>query len=215
MITYSGQRVYVEGTGVPTLYDIGVSQGRIARFNGHTQEWYPVLAHSLVVARLAPDFAALHALVHDAPEVCCSDVPTPWKTQAARNREERLLERMYHNWELEWPIPEDIENAVKVADMQALTAEYHVLNGAEPTTGRSNPRWESPLFVEPDPVAVQLTNEMLAVCQQFLRADVAGPMFEEAFSHYTQVQNEYHKRERRNAAARERRRANAAGAGVG
>ncbi len=218
MITYGGPRVYANDDGVPSLYGIGVSLGRIARFNGHTEYWYPVLSHVLTVAALLPENASLAGLIHDAPEVCCADVPSPWKTKAAKNREHRLLARMYRAWGLKWPIDERIEAQVAEADMAALTAEYHVLGGFEPTEGKAQQRWEAPLFAEPDPLAVELTTAHLELAPNFIRADVAGPMFEEAFSHYKGILDEYnnHKREQRNAARRARRAiANEAGVGVG
>jgi hypothetical protein len=219
MITYGGERVYANDDGVPSLHTIGVSLGRIARFNGHTAEWYPVLPHVLVVASLLPDNAALYGLIHDAPEVCCADVPSPWKTKAAKAREARLLKRMYRAWGLKWPLGERIEAQVAEADMKALTAEFHVLGGATPVQGIAQPRWEAPLFAEPDPHAVELTSMYLDLAPNFLRAEVAGPMFEEAFSHYKGILDERNnaKREARNAARRERRaqeRANETGTGV-
>ena len=203
MITYGGERVYPDNDGVPSIHTVGVSLGRICRFNGHCREWYPVLGHVLVVAQILPDEAALAGLIHDAPETCCADVPTPWKTQVARNREHRLLERMYHEWGLEWPIPEEVQEQVDWADSAVLAAEAHVLG---------HPRADE-FWANPDPAIVAATEAMLSVSHTFIRADVAGPMYEEAFSHYRQVLDADTKRKQRNAARRERR-AIAAGAGV-
>jgi hypothetical protein len=209
MITYGGERVYPDGDGVPTLNTVGVMLGRICRFNGGCREWYPVLGHVLVVAQILPPDAALAGLIHDAPEVCCADVPTPWKTQVARNREHRLLERMYDGWGLKWPIPDRVQNKVDWADAAVLAAEAHVLG---------HPR-ASEFWANPDPEIMEITGAMLDMAPNFLRADVAGPMFEEAFSHYRDDLDEFNtnKREARNAARieRERERSDATGAGVG
>ena len=202
MITYGGERVYPDGTGVPTLNTVGVMLGRICRFNGGCREWYPVLGHVLVVAQILPDDAALAGLIHDAPEVCCADVPTPWKTQVARNREHRLLERMYEGWGLKWPISDNVQSKVDWADGAVLAAEAHVLG---------HPRADE-FWSKPDPAIMELTGQMLDVAPNFIRADVAGPMFEEAFSHYKGILDEH--REARNAARRERRQAVAAGTSV-
>jgi hypothetical protein len=171
---FSGERVYPDNNGFPTPYTVGVSLGRIARFNGNTQHYYNVLGHVLVVARMLPDESALYGLLHDAPEACCADVPTPWKTQVARNREHRLLERIYKGWELDWPIPDHIQEQVDWADAQALAAEAHVLG--HPAADEFWPN--------PDQGVMEATATMLDQCLNFLRPDVSGPMFEQALAHY-------------------------------
>lgn len=186
MITHGGERVYADDNGVPSIETIGWSQARIARFNGHTEQYYPVLAHSLVVANLLPARAGIFGLIHDAPEVCCADVPSPWKTKAAKRREARLLKRMCKEWELPYPFPEDIEALVAHADMKALTAEYHVCGGAIPSMGVAQPRWEAPLFAKPSAKAVELTEEMLAACKgRPFPARKGARMYADAFDmHY-------------------------------
>lgn len=194
MITYGGERVYPDNDGVPSIHTVGVMLGRICRFNGGCREWYPVLGHVLVVAQILGDHAALAGLIHDAPEVCCADVPTPWKTQVARNREHRLLERMYGGWGLSLP-SEAAQSAVDEADGAVLAAEAHVLGHP-----RADEFWSNP-----DPEIMAATEAMLSISHTFLRADVAGPVYEEAFSHYRTALDESNKRAARNAAQRERR----------
>ena len=206
MICYQNEEVYPESHGYPTLYSIGVALGRIPRFCGHTEHWFPVLGHVLTVAQILPPEAALAGLLHDAPEACVSDVPTPWKTQAARRREDMLLRRIYEGNGLVWPIPHKIQELVDWADHAALVSEAHVLG---------HPR--AAIFGEPDEKVMKVTTDFLDLAPNFLRADVSGPMYEEAFRHYKAELDEYDnvRRERRNAAARERRaRANTTGASV-
>lgn len=126
MVTYSGLRVDPEGRQAPSLNDIAVSLGRLPRFCGHSREYYTVLAHSCVVAALLPPKYSIFGLLHDSPETCMADVPTPWKTQMARKREYMLLKRIYLRLGLELP-DDEAQEAVDEADHLALVAEAHVI----------------------------------------------------------------------------------------
>lgn len=125
MLTYNGSFVGIE-YGAPTLGDIAIGLGRTARFRGQLKVYYSVLAHSLVVAYLAPEEARLHALLHDAAESVVGDMPTTLKTEADKYRERRVLYRIYARLGLDWPHP-DIVAMVKKADNRALRAEAWAL----------------------------------------------------------------------------------------
>lgn len=86
MITYTGQRVDIPtpGPGQICIEDVAVHLSRIPRFAGATQQPWNVAAHSLHCAALAeaegfPLAAQLAALLHDAHEAYCSDIPSPFK----------------------------------------------------------------------------------------------------------------------------------------
>lgn len=128
MYMFNGELVTPANETAPTIESVGVGLGRIPRFGGQTRDWYPVLAHVLVCGKLSPDPEyTIHLLLHDAPEVCVSDVPTPWKTEAARKRESMILRRIYRTLDLEWPIPDEVEAVVKEIDAKVLAAEAHAL----------------------------------------------------------------------------------------
>lgn len=184
MICYNGEAVWPEGEGYPELYSIGVALGRIPRFCGHTKHWYPVLGHVLAVAEILPKKAALQGLLHDAPEACMSDVPTPWKTQAARRREYMLLRRIYKGNGLDWPISEDVQELVDDADATMLAAEAHVIGHPKADI------WTPPLDEH-----AAIVEKYLAVSHTFLNADVSGPIYEEAFQmHYKRLDDyRYHR----------------------
>lgn len=167
MIMYNGESVYPAGKGVPTVNSLGVGLGRIARFAGQTKLWYPVLAHVVVVAAIMDRELAVHGLLHDAPEVCCSDVPTPWKTVAAKKREKVLLRRIYKAHDLAWPIDPTVQQAVDAADAMALAAEAHVIGHAE-----AKRFW--PTY---DEHTAEMTRYMLKDCREMLDAEFAGPYF--------------------------------------
>lgn len=86
MITYTGRRVEIPKPlpGQVCIEDVAAHLSRIPRFAGATQQLWCVAAHSLHCASLAeregfgPD-AQLAALLHDAHEAYCSDIPSPFK----------------------------------------------------------------------------------------------------------------------------------------
>lgn len=171
MITYGGERVTLTA-GAPSINTIGVALGRITRFCGHTQEFYTVLGHVLTVAAIVPDEYAIYGLMHDAQESLVADVPTPMKSQVARNREHNLLKRIYISNGIPWPIPDAAQDAVDVADEVALIAEAHVLQHPG-----SIAQWGD----EYDKEAGRLTRKHLKKVKDWLDAEKAGKVFERAF----------------------------------
>lgn len=125
MLTHSGQFVTIEH-GAPTLEDIAVQLGRIPRFMGALKVFWPVLAHSVLVARLCPSEAKLYGLLHDAAEVVVGDVPRTIKTTEQKIKERQVLGRIYERLGIPWP-PLEIMNTVKEADDRALKAEAWML----------------------------------------------------------------------------------------
>ncbi len=86
MITYTGRRVDIPTPkpGQICIEDVATHLSRIPRFAGATQYPWCVAAHSLHCAALAeaegfPKEAQLAALLHDAHEAYCSDIPSPFK----------------------------------------------------------------------------------------------------------------------------------------
>jgi len=171
MITYGGERVTLTA-GAPSIHTVGVALGRITRFCGHTERFYTVLGHVLTVAELVPSKYAIYGLMHDAQESLVADVPTPMKSQVARNREYNLLKRIYITNGLPWPIPEAAQEAVDIADEIALIAEAHILKHPG-----SIAQWGE----EYDEEAGKLTRKHLRRVNGWLDADKAGRAFEKAF----------------------------------
>jgi 5'-deoxynucleotidase YfbR-like HD superfamily hydrolase len=158
--------------GSPSINTIGVSLGRIVRFCGHTQRYYTVLCHSLAVSDIMPSEIAIYGLMHDAQECLVSDVPTPFKTQVARNREAVLLRNIYLANGLPWPIPDDIQEQIDEADHKTLIAEAHILKhpGAETQWGDTY-----------DEAAGVATRKYLKHAKGFLDPLKSGPYFERRF----------------------------------
>lgn len=125
MICHDGENVTLQ-SGYPTLNTMGITLGRIVRFCGHTNLFYPVLGHNVVVAALLPPEEGIYGLMHDSQESIFADVPSPMKTRIARRREHVVLERIYNGYGI--PLPsEDTLERVEEADHVAVIAEAHVL----------------------------------------------------------------------------------------
>ena len=193
MISISGAHCWPEGPAdeVFTLRDIGTSLGRIPRFVGHTEKWYPVLAHVLTAAVLCEEKWSVYALFHDATETLMNDIPTPYKTDEQRSLERRVYARMCKAYGLPWPVPPEAQKAVKYVDKVCLVNEGHFLEHAQPH-----------LLVPADdegPV-VSPTEDVMAVVEYhferamspmhghplpaFFHKEIAGPIFEDAFYSY-------------------------------
>lgn len=167
MFMYNGELVTPKNNKAPSISSVGIGLGRIPRFGGQTEEWYPVLAHVIVCALMAPPEEAIHLLLHDAPEVCVSDVPTPWKTAAARKREDMILSRIYRDLGLKWPLSKKSLAKVKEIDAKALAAEAHALGHPKAS------HW--PTY---DQNFYDKTIEQLQYAGQFRRPDVASKVYE-------------------------------------
>lgn len=180
MITYSGKPIWPTGhqhdTGEsPLFFDIGVGLGRMPRFAGQVAHFYPVLAHTFTVADLVDlDFRA-YALLHDAPEAIVGDVPTTWKTDAARAAEADLLERISRSAGLPWPWPDEAVAAVKRADAACLAAEAHALQHREAEIWWPKASWDDDTHE-----AFDATRHRLPAAQLWLDADTAGSAFRTA-----------------------------------
>lgn len=79
--SYSG-----ESTHGISISDIAQSLSRLPRFNGHTEEFYSVAQHSVLVSLLLEErcycpFIQFVGLMHDATEAYTSDIPSPLKAK--------------------------------------------------------------------------------------------------------------------------------------
>lgn len=177
MICAGGEEVTPTGVGVPSLHTMGVQMARIIRFAGATRDIWTVLPHSLVVMALMPEEYAIHGLMHDVPEICTGDVPTPWKSKAAESNEAMLLDRIYKHYDIP-PLTKEASKAVKEADMKALAAEAHVLG---------HPAAHA-VWPEYDEEAAELVSKLMSGVHQFmLLSNVAGETFEEAYEKCKEV----------------------------
>ena len=81
ILTFSGKFLDYTNPSVRqiSIEDIAIALSREARFSGHTKDFYSVAQHSLYVSHIVPPEFAMEALLHDATEAYCKDIPTPLK----------------------------------------------------------------------------------------------------------------------------------------
>lgn len=173
MNMYTGESVWPSSDGVPTPFSCGVGLGRIQRFAGQTRLPYPVLAHIQVCAELIEPQYRVHAFLHDMPEVCCSDVPTPWKTSAAKKYEKKLLRRFYKAYGIKMP-DDAAQAAVDHVDAVCLAAEANVLKHSA-----AKEVW--PTF---DEKAARLTRKYQKLWLEYMEPSYSGTLFTSLFETY-------------------------------
>lgn len=79
--TFSGKHFYYDRINKDNIdiNDIAVSLSNICRFAGHLSHFYSVAQHAVLCSQLVPQEFAFEALMHDATEAYCQDIPAPLK----------------------------------------------------------------------------------------------------------------------------------------
>ncbi|EIC2063184.1 5'-deoxynucleotidase, partial [Escherichia coli] len=79
--TFSGKHFYYDRINKDDIVinDIAVSLSNICRFAGHLSHFYSVAQHAVLCSQLVPQEFAFEALMHDATEAYCQDIPAPLK----------------------------------------------------------------------------------------------------------------------------------------
>ena len=100
---------------------IAHSLSNLCRFTGHTEEFYSVAQHSVLVSEAVPKEFALQGLMHDVAEVVTGDISTPFKLLLAdlEEIEERIEAEMYTSYGL----PAKLDPVVKQADIAVFATE--------------------------------------------------------------------------------------------
>jgi len=107
------------------IEDIAHALGNLCRYAGHTKLFYSVAEHSIHVSRLVPQEHALVALLHDATEAYCVDVPRPLKQHLPGYKEIEA-----RNWAVvaeRFGLPLELPQCVHDADVAMLFAERDAL----------------------------------------------------------------------------------------
>jgi len=103
------------------LDDIAHGLSMLCRFGGHTKRFYSVAEHSVWCSLIVPREHAMQALMHDATEAYCVDIPRPLKRGLSNYAEieagiwEAVCER--------FGLVRDLHESVKVADNAMCLAE--------------------------------------------------------------------------------------------
>ena len=127
--------------------EVGHALSNIARFNGHTKQFYSVAEHCCVVetivSRQTQDpRARLLALLHDAHEFVLGDMPTPVQhalariqpgfTEALQDLKARTDEAIFAAAGLTYTDVSEHSKIVRAADAAALMAERAALMAPSP-----------------------------------------------------------------------------------
>lgn len=99
------------------IEDIAHALAMQCRYTGHTQKFYSVAEHCVLVSELANPEHRLCALLHDASEAYLTDVASPVKRFLSnyRDMERVIMEAIAKKFGFEWPEPRDVRAADKLA----------------------------------------------------------------------------------------------------
>lgn len=114
------------------LSDIINALSKINRFGGHTNHFYSVAQHSILVASMVPEDCKKEALLHDAAEAYLGDIISPLKYilgSAYRDIEQKFDVVIATRFGLHWTIGK--KALIKGADLQALEIEHEALQQDE------------------------------------------------------------------------------------
>lgn len=109
------------------IEDIAHALSNLCRFGGHCRRFYSVAEHSVHVSYLVPPEHAFAALLHDATEAYCVDVPRPIKELLPRYRE--IESGIWAAIAKAYDLPLVLPECIKEADNAMLLAERdHLLD---------------------------------------------------------------------------------------
>lgn len=103
------------------IEDIAHALSHLCRFGGHCDRFYSVAEHSVYVSHHVPREHALQALLHDASEAYCVDIPRPLKRfiPGYIEIEDRISRAIAHRFGL----PVEMHPEVHEADMRMCVTE--------------------------------------------------------------------------------------------
>lgn len=97
------------------IEEIAHALSNICRYTGHSEVFYSVAEHSVLVSRLVPEKYALCGLLHDASEAFVGDVSSPLKKLLPdyRRIEDSIQAAIAAQFNLPYPFPGEIHEADK------------------------------------------------------------------------------------------------------
>ena len=121
------------------IVDIAQALGNMCRFVGHTNRFYSVASHSVLVASLVPNRLKLPALLHDAAEAYLVDLPRPIKRQPEFAFLKKIEARLEMAIAEKFGFPAALmhEPEVQHADLVMLATEARDLMSVTPNEGEA------------------------------------------------------------------------------
>jgi hypothetical protein len=140
--TYSGKKFILSNPDPDSIVieDIAHALSNICRFTGHSNRFYSVAQHCVLVSHFCNNQNRLYGLLHDASECYLSDIASPIKRSIDfskyREIENKLQKSIYKKFGLDEKEPEDI----KQADLTLLSTEARdFMNPRKDWIGLVNP----------------------------------------------------------------------------
>lgn len=140
--TYSGIKFYPFDPKIEEikLCDIIHALSFICRFVGHSQYFYSVAQHSVLVAEKCPKPYKMYGLLHDAAEAYISDIAHPIKRnkmfQPVRELENNLLDLIFKNFNV--VRTKESDEIIKNIDKRMLYTEKNFLMKDNIPWGKNN-----------------------------------------------------------------------------
>jgi hypothetical protein len=110
--TFTGKKFYFldPANDQIDIKDIAHSLAFTCRYTGHSNRFYSVAEHSILVSYLASD--PLAGLLHDASEAYITDIASPIKPHLANYKEleDKLMTRIAGKFGFEYPLDPDIKD---------------------------------------------------------------------------------------------------------
>jgi 5'-nucleotidase len=127
--TFSGKKFYFLDPRKEDvdIIDIAHSLSMQCRFTGHSNSFYSIAEHSLIVSSLCPKEHKLWGLLHDASEAYLTDVASPVKPHLTNYKlmEKVIMEPICNKFGISNHMPDEVHKA----DMEALRIEaYWLMN---------------------------------------------------------------------------------------
>ena len=105
---------------------VAVSLKKKYRFTGHLPEFYSVAQHSVLCSQIVPPEFAFEALMHDATEAYCQDIPASLNAPLQDyQRIETMVDDLIRT---KFSITSDMSAVVKYADLVMLATERRDLD---------------------------------------------------------------------------------------
>jgi hypothetical protein len=104
--------------------DIAHALAHQCRFLGHTDGFYSVAQHSVLVSEFVPERDALWGLLHDAAEAYVCDLPAPIKRTRSMRTYRRIENRLLRAVALRFGLSPEMPESVRQADRIILATEF-------------------------------------------------------------------------------------------